>query len=260
MEIGLPLCSEKKRKQSLINPLPLVNKSKFFKSLRNCSNLKNLFFVYDPPVFEHFRKEKEKFIFKKGYNFSLLIEKSCLSTAILLPHGIGAPNHCVILEDFIAHGISRTVIIGKAGGLSTDLKIGDIVICTGAYKDEGTSFHYECSNRKSLPDYELLEDMIKTFPNCRSGDSWTTDAPYRETAEDVLFYRKKKALTVEMEASAHFTISKFRKISAAAVFVISDIFHIAGDLTWGEDFSGKKVKGNLIDGAEKIFKILNSIR
>ncbi|MCK5686702.1 hypothetical protein KAJ27_21370 [bacterium] len=259
MEIGLPLCSEKIGKKSLMNPVKLVNSSKFFKSLRNCSNLKRLIFIYDPKVFEKFRRNKDNFIYKKGFGFSLLIEKSNLTTGILNPHGIGAPNHCSILEDFIAHGITKTVIVGRAGGVSTDLQIGDSIICTGAYKDEGTSFHYENSNRKSLPDYELLQDLIKAFPSCRSGDSWTTDAPYRETAEDVLFYRKKRVLTVEMEASAHFTVSRFRKIAAAAVFIISDIFHIDGDLNWGEDFSGKKVNKALLDGSEKVFRVLDSI-
>lgn len=260
MEIGLPLCKDKIGKSSLIDPSKLVESSRFFRNLRSFSELKRLLFLYDKGAFDQFRSRKEEFTLCKGYSFMLLIEKERGESGILWPMGIGAPNHSVLLEDFIAHGINQAVLYGRAGGLNADMETGDVVICTGAYKDEGTSFHYDCSNRKALPAYELLDAMMNLFPGCPSGDSWTIDAPYRETEEDVRFYRKKNVLTVEMEASAHFTVSRYRKVDAAAAFVISDVFNSDQKISWKEDFSGKKVKKALIDGAEKIFGFLRSPR
>jgi len=38
------------------------------------------------------------------------------------------------------------------------------------------------------------------------GPGWTIDAPYRETAEEIVAYREEGNLTVDMEASAIFTV------------------------------------------------------
>jgi len=45
------------------------------------------------------------------------------------------------------------------------------------------------------------------LPGAVHGSSWTTDAPYRETAEEVAKYRADGIVTVEMEASCLFTVA-----------------------------------------------------
>lgn len=54
------------------------------------------------------------------------------------------------------------------------------------------------------------------------GPTWTTDAPYRETAEEVRAYQAEGVQTVEMEAAGLFAIGQVRGVQTAAVVVIMD--------------------------------------
>ena len=66
---------------------------------------------------------------------------------------------------------------------------------------------------------EILQDLDLEYA---LGTSWTTDAPYRETYEEVEKYRKEGVLTVEMEAAAIFAVTKYLNVEAGALFTISD--------------------------------------
>jgi len=55
--------------------------------------------------------------------------------------GIGAPVVSILLEDFVAYGVRRFVSIGTAGALAKSLRIGDIIVCDRAIRDEGVSHH-----------------------------------------------------------------------------------------------------------------------
>ncbi len=96
-----------------------------------------------------------------------------------------------------------------------------------------------------------LGEGIGIMSACRSriskestpaGPSWTTDAPYRETAEEIAEYRAEGVLTVEMEASCLFTVSRITGTAAAAAFVVSDVLH--GE-QWEPHFSSADVAQGL---------------
>lgn len=66
------------------------------------------------------------------------------------------------------------------------------------------------------------------------GKSWTTDAGYHETWGQILDYRAKGALCVEMEGAGLFTIAHYRGCAASAIYVISDVITDDGwSLGWG---------------------------
>jgi purine-nucleoside phosphorylase len=150
---------------------------------------------------------------------------------------IGAPYAAMILETLIAWGARKILFLGWCGGVSSDVKIGDIIIPDCAFIDEGTSISYK--NNKSLcvlPSDGLTENIKKSFSNdgiCfKTGSVWTTDAVYRETSEKVKYYRNKDVLAVDMELSAVFTVANFYRVEVAGVLVVSD-----------EISTGKRVTG-----------------
>ncbi len=55
---------------------------------------------------------------------------------------IGAPYATMLLENLIAWGIKEVVFIGWCGAIDSGTHIGDIILPTGAFIDEGTSKHY----------------------------------------------------------------------------------------------------------------------
>jgi hypothetical protein len=69
--------------------------------------------------------------------------------------GVGAPSATNRLEDIGAAGCSRFIAIGYAGALQPDLKVGDMVLCDRAIRDEGVSHHYLEPGKYAQPDRAL---------------------------------------------------------------------------------------------------------
>ncbi len=149
----------------------------------------------------------------KGYGVSKFMQGAAVST--------------MFAEQFLAVGAKRFVIIGEAGSLDPEVRPGSIVVCSKALRDEGTSYHYIKPSKYAFPSKTLTNRIAKIFDEqgvkYTVGPTWTMDAPFRETVEEVKRYREEGIKTVEMEAAALFTFAQRRGIEAAAVFVVSDL-------------------------------------
>ncbi len=161
---------------------------------------------------------------------------------------LGAPYAVMILETLIAWGVRKVIFWGWCGAVGHQVKIGDILIPTGAIVDEGTSQHY--SNHKSKPanlrpepSKEILakidaacEPLAASFHH---GLVWTTDAVYRETGEKIRAYQKKDVLAVDMETSALFAVAHFREVALGGILVVSDEL---SRLQWNPGFNSASFK------------------
>jgi uridine phosphorylase len=110
-------------------------------------------------------------------------------------------------------------------GLSPGLEVGQAVLCSAALRDEGTSRGYSPSGRWVHADVELLALLRAALPDAALGPSRTTDALYRETAEEIVVSRAEGVATVDMEASAIFAIDAALGVQTASVFRVSDVLH-----------------------------------
>ena len=141
--------------------------------------------------------------------------------------GVGAPIVATAMEEMIALGVKRFIAVGMAGGLDPTLVPGDVVVCTEAVRDEGTSYHYLRSSEKAhatpLLAAKLYHALHQAGIPVHIGPTWTTDAPYRETVAEVERYASAGIKTVEMEASAMAAVALYRQVEFAAAFVISDL-------------------------------------
>lgn len=129
--------------------------------------------------------------------------------------GVGAPISAGLLEEAIAFGCRKFIACGGCGVLEKDMAVGHLVVVSGAIRDEGVSYHYLPPAREVTANVEALNALVKTLEDrglpYRVGKTWTTDAPYRETANKITRRREEGCLTVEMESAALIAVSQFRK-------------------------------------------------
>jgi uridine phosphorylase len=145
---------------------------------------------------------------------------------IMTGFGGGSPMTVELAEEFVAMGARRLVLITWGGMLQPEMKAGDIVVVDRAIRDEGASYHYLPPAKYVQADGSLadqLEEAIQELGGtCTRGATWTTDAPYRETIEEIRQYQSEGVKTVEMESAGLFTVGEVRGVSTASVVVGMD--------------------------------------
>lgn len=161
----------------------------------------------------------------------------------------GGPLAGIMVEELSIWGVKEFLILGTAGSLSPDVHFNDLVLCTGAVRDEGTSYHYLPPSLYAYPSKELLSGLDSFFEKsgipASRGPTWTTDAPYMETVDEIREYRKMGILTVEMEAASVFAVTQVKKLQSAAVFSVSDELH-------GEKWTGMKTPEKGFEGLKRV--------
>ncbi len=164
---------------------------------------------------------------------------------VLSNFGIGAPVVASLTEEMIAWGVKRFIILSWGGALQASLNVGDIVITERAIRDEGVSHHYLPAEKYVNADASLTEALRKNL-NINTGKiavgaTWTTDAPYRETREEILRYQAEEIQVVEMEIAALFALAKVRGVQASAVVVAADKL---ANLTWEMPTDMKRINSS----------------
>jgi uridine phosphorylase len=71
------------------------------------------------------------------------LEAACGPIDVLtLPSGMGSPSAEVVLRELLTAGARRILRVGSCGAMRPEIKAGQLVIATGAVRDEGTTDHY----------------------------------------------------------------------------------------------------------------------
>ncbi|MEW2577779.1 nucleoside phosphorylase [Streptomyces syringium] len=155
-----------------------------------------------------------------------IIQLNDRSVGICGGFGPGAPAAGLILEQLLALGAQSVITVGTAAALQPDLRAGEIVVCTRALRDEGLSHHYLTPSRYVRPSIALSSALLDTLATqgvrARAGAAWSTDAPYRETEQEVAQYGAEGVLVADMEAAGVLAVAEHRGADAAAAFAVAD--------------------------------------
>ncbi|SHH52172.1 nucleoside phosphorylase [Halobaculum gomorrense] len=135
--------------------------------------------------------------------------------------GIGCPSAAIAIEELHNVGVETVIRVGTCGGLQTDVEIGDMVVATGAAKEEGTSKRYESETYPAVPDYDTLSTLVGAAEargeQVHVGPIVSDDAFYNESDEYVADWKEAGLLAIEMEASAVFSLARRRGMNAGAI-------------------------------------------
>lgn len=132
----------------------------------------------------------------------------------ILGRAVGAPFAVLVAEELFASGCRFLISVTSAGQIAAIEQPPYFVIIERALRDEGTSYHYTAPSEYSeAPQLiaKAAQALAKKGIAAVTGSSWTTDAPFRETAEAIAAARSKGVLAVEMEAAALYAFARARQ-------------------------------------------------
>ncbi|MFC6962139.1 nucleoside phosphorylase [Halocatena marina] len=135
--------------------------------------------------------------------------------------GIGGPSTAIAVEELAAVGVETFIRVGTTGALQSDIEIGDMIVATGAAKDEGTTKRYESETIPAVADFDVLSSLVEaaeTAPHV--GPIATDDAFYAETDEYINSWEDAGLLSVEMEAAVLFSLTRRKGLRAGAICTV----------------------------------------
>jgi len=174
-------------------------------------------------------------------------------TVGIVGRAVGAPFAVLVAEQLFASGCRFLLSLTSAGQIAAAGQPPYFVVIDRALRDEGTSYHYAAPSDFSEADPQLVAMATAALKasglDVRVGASWTTDAPFRETAKAIASAQSKGMLAAEMEAAALYTFASAARVQ---VLCLAHVTNTMGQA--GEDFH----KGEA-DGTADALRLLEAI-
>jgi uridine phosphorylase len=151
--------------------------------------------------------------------------------------GIGSPSATIAVEEHAQIGSGTFLRVGSCGAIQPGMEVGDLVITTGAVRQEGTSDEYVREDYPAAADSEVVTALVTACEELgydyHCGVTCSTDSFYAgqgrpgfgefEGADaDVLVDELQAAgvLNFEMEAASILTVANLYGLRAGAVCTV----------------------------------------
>lgn len=137
-----------------------------------------------------------------------------------------APDTAMTTEILCAAGADSLIRVGSCGSLQDHVKIGDLVIVTGAIRGEGTTSYYVPRNFSTVAHPDVVTALQRAAESLsvryHLGLIFTTDALFQETPELISELNGQNVSSIDMVTSTFLTIAQLRGKKAGAVLAVSD--------------------------------------
>lgn len=171
---------------------------------------------------------------------------------------VGAPFAVLVAEQLFASGCRLLISVTSAGQITAGTPPPYFVIIDRALRDEGTSYHYAAPSEYAVADPRLVKKAADALSGAAQpvvvGATWTTDAPFRETADAIDLAKSKGVLAVEMEAAALYAFAASAK---AEVLCLAHVTNTMGQS--GDDFEKGEADGTR-DALEVLRRLVAALR
>src|SRR5580700_5652691 len=180
-------------------------------------------------------------------------------TAGIIGCAVGAPFAVLVAEELFACGCRILISLTSAGQIVPAGSPPYFVVIDRALRDEGTSYHYAAPDAFAEANPHIVATAMSALKNAglraHVGPSWTTDAPFRETAAAVAAARAKGILAVEMEAAALYTFARKRNKAVLCLAHVTNTMGIAD-----QDFEKGEADGTadaltILDAVAKVLRV-----
>ena len=147
--------------------------------------------------------------------------------------GIGAPSAAICVEELAHIGVKTFIRVGTCGGMQRDVLAGDLIIATGAIRQDGTSKEYMPIEFPAVADPDVTAALRiasdKLGYSSHTGIVQAKDAFYGQHSPDSMgcadelkskwqAWIKGGCLASEMESGILFITASLRRLKAGAVF------------------------------------------
>lgn len=154
---------------------------------------------------------------------------------LVISTGMGGPSTAICVEELAQIGITHLIRIGTSGGMQLNVSAGDVVIATGAIRQEGTSKEYLPIEFPAIADLDIsiaLREAAKDQGlNYHTGVVQCKDSFYGQHDPERMpvsyelqnkwdAWIKGGTLCSEMETASLFTVSSVLRLHAGAVLLV----------------------------------------
>lgn len=137
-----------------------------------------------------------------------------------------APDTAITTEILCAAGVESLIRIGSCGSLQEDIKIGDLIIVTGALRGDGTTRYYVPEGFSTLSHPDIVRALAEAADSLKVryhlGRVFTTDALFQETPELLSDLEQQKVSGIDMVTSTFLTVAQVRQKKPGAILAVSD--------------------------------------
>ncbi|CAN5130571.1 nucleoside phosphorylase [soil metagenome] len=137
-------------------------------------------------------------------------------------HGVGAAGAAVGFEELLRAGARVLIRAGTAGGLQPAVTDGDLVIATGAVREEGTSVRLVPAEYPAVAHPAVVGALTAAAPDAHTGLMLTSDLfyPMPLLGSSLQLWADAGVTAVEMELSVLLVLASLRGVHAGGIFAI----------------------------------------
>ena len=148
--------------------------------------------------------------------------------------GIGGTSAAIALQELVDAGADTFIRVGTCGGMNLDVKGGDLIVATGAVRNEGTSKEYAPIEFPAVPNYEIVNALVASAKeanyNPHTGVVQCKDSFYGQHSPEKMPVRYELegkwnawlelgCLGSEMESAALFTVGSYLSVRCGTILL-----------------------------------------
>ncbi len=146
--------------------------------------------------------------------------------------GMGTPSTHIVTEELAKLGAKVFIRIGSCGGVNPEVKTGDVVVATGAVRDELTSLNYAPIQYPAVATPEIYSALLTAIwgllppDRIHAGIVWSSDIYYDQREGGILDrWTRARVQCVEMESSLLFIFAQTRGLQAGSILACDGNLH-----------------------------------
>lgn len=179
--------------------------------------------------------------------------------------GLGGPSAAIAVEELHQIGVEAMIRIGSCGALQKGMHVGELVLVSGAVRDDGASQTYIEAGYPAVASFEVLQACVQSAEQLKAayhvGIARSHDSFYTDEKEEIYSYWKKKGvLASDMETAAIYVAGGLRKVKCASILNVvvgeeDDLKEQINEYSAGEDAAARGERHEILTALEAFVRI-----